>query len=210
MTTWPHIVGYGSDTDTRYTSRACVYCGIMARADMKAISIASPPHQTPFHDDVSATFDNICCAARQYSEDDEAVVYSCLNCFNCLTRRSPQSTSLHPMSALWWEITTKRKWNNKSMDARVVKRLCCALTELYTTHEVVRNYYYVSGIFSATQRDLIARIAAHDIADMPALIARHIQTDNNNSIFLQSAQLSEFVRQYTSTDLDSSHESMPL
>ena len=202
MTTWPHIVGYGSDTDTRYTSRACVYCGVLARTDMKAISIAAPPHQTLFDDLVSNTFQNLCNATLEYAEDDEAVVFSCLNCFNCLTRRSPQSISLHPMSALWWEITTKRKWNNKSMDARVVKRLCCALTELYTTHEVMHNYYYVGGIFSQTQKELIARIAAHDIAAMPALIANHIEADNNNTIFLQTAQLSEFVRQYTSRNSD--------
>jgi hypothetical protein len=244
MTTWPHIVGFAAHPgDTRYELRACVYCGALSGADMKTISMDEPPHDTPFQDTVAVIFDNLCSATRQYADSSEdAALFSCLNCFNCLTRRSPQAPSLHPLSALWWEITTKRRWTHKAMDARVVRRLCLSLVETPAEPAaeppepsgqpeppepsgqpgqpeppeppgqpeppeppaqpagtvLLANYYYRSGIFSPAQQALIARIAAHAIADVPALIAEHIHADNRNTIFLQTAPLAEFIRQHAS------------
>jgi hypothetical protein len=212
MTTWAHIVGYAAfPGDARYEVRACVYCGAIVGADMKPINMDSPPHHTPFTDTLSSIFDNMCVGSRQYAAvadpAERAGLFACLNCFNCITRRRKHSTSLHPLAALWWEITTKRRWTSKSMDARVVKRLCVALVAPGATPHAVldatcvepalTNYYYVCGIFTSSQQRLVARIAAHGIADLPFLIADHLQQDNIQTLFLQNAPLAEFVRQYT-------------
>jgi hypothetical protein len=232
MTTWPHIVGYAAcPGDTRYDVRACVYCGAIVGADMKPVNMDSPPHHTPFVDALSCTFDNICAATRQYAAvadpADRAGLFACLNCFNCLTRRRQHSTSLHPLAALRWEITTKRRWTSKSMDARVVKRLCAALVKpepapgaapgaagvdaspdgLVTSpvEPAMTNYYFTGGMFTSSQQRLITRIAAHGIADVPVLIADHIQQDNMHAFFLQTAPLAEFIRQHTLSNQQHEH-----
>lgn len=88
------------------------------------------------------------------------------------------------------------------MDARVVKRLCNALVQPDATSDGavepnLTNYYYTSGIFTSSQQALISRIALHGIADVPFLLAEHIQRDNMQAFFLHTAPVAEFVRQYT-------------
>ena len=199
QSTWQDIV-WAENED----ARACVYCGSRTSDPRKTIPVALVERvlarqSAVLRADVfSQSMTNVCDAARAAHAShcagsepaSEACFVTCLCCHHWVERRYKQGIFVLPLQALFWYGSTVRAVARKSMDHRVVRRLCLALC--VKAADAATNYYWF--LFNPAEQRLFAALSALAVEDIQTHLSLHYHEQNACSMFATDCRLVERLR----------------
>ena len=214
---WPELVQYPNDVleDSPYHTRSCFFCGeygsanIVMGMDVAGDIVAQQSANLKTHV-IATVMRNL----HAYMRDQQTAlkispenqsVGCCLECSSWIKNRTRKhDVMLTPVACLWYHLQTIKPIKSfKSLDSRVIKRLCATLSRDVGGK---RNYYQT--LFTASELETIRTLSTTTIADIPCTIAacyhaRNLHTPLFNPHYPKLATL---VRRATKRKLDALHD----
>ena len=192
-TTWESMVGFEEPPKGR--ERACVLCGGCYLGKLMYVEEFIRDHPNQHKLPIYEVTLNICRSAILFydSKKETPTIHICTPCCNWITKRSTKQICLSPYDTLqifFKTLTTDRK---KTLDLRIIKRLCSTLN---SKHLNKTNYFL--QFLSSAEKCLVEQITQTTDLNIVNLIAEYNYEMNAKSIFCNSKIASERIRDFIS------------